>query len=194
MVMEVANAGDWATYIEKSIYSGPNEKEVQAMFRKLAQGLSKIHAAGVAVRDIKPENILLFRNKDGLTAKYADFGLSSLLSEPFEKACGSPYFLPIEAYTGNEYDLKSGDWFALGLSLFQALSPKFPLIREEINVLSDPKWPYGWYISAPDLNGYAFTQLAKNYPDAADLLKNMLAKEATDRWAGDQVTGHKWLK
>lgn len=43
----------------------------------IAQGLKEIHDAGLTHQDIKPDNILLFKNSDGtITAKITDFGLT----------------------------------------------------------------------------------------------------------------------
>lgn len=49
------------------------------LFRQISSGINYMHARGIAHRDIKAENILMFTSNDtpyNLTAKLSDFGLS----------------------------------------------------------------------------------------------------------------------
>jgi serine/threonine protein kinase len=193
LVMEAANAGDLMTYIERSSTIGVDKAEVRVLFKQLTQGLAKIHASEVVIRDIKPENILLFRQTDGLHAKYADFGLSSLTSQGSRSACGSPYYMPTEAFTLKPYKLKPSDVLALGLTLFQALSPTQSELRTEKQSTDHSQWPLGWYMSAPDLKQKNFMELEQQHPIAAELLRGMLEADVDKRLTAEQAGQHAWF-
>jgi serine/threonine protein kinase len=58
-------------------------KAVKALGIDLFSGLAYLHAAGIIHRDIKPDNLLLFRTaRNTLTLKVADLGSSMLFSGP----------------------------------------------------------------------------------------------------------------
>jgi serine/threonine protein kinase len=91
----------------------------------LAEGLSAIHAAGVAHRDLKPSNVLLA--KDG--PRLIDFGISrasgaSALSHP-GLLVGSPGFMSPEQAEGQEAG-PPGDVFSLGAVLAFAATGEGP--------------------------------------------------------------------
>ncbi len=48
---------------------------------QLARGLTAIHAHGVVHRDLKPDNILVVEEGDGVRIKIADFGVSGLIGQ-----------------------------------------------------------------------------------------------------------------
>lgn len=96
---------------------------------QLADGLDKIHEAGVLHRDLKPQNILLGR--DG--PKVIDFGLAMLLDREHQltepgQAVGTLAYMSPEQARG-DVDLKeSVDVYALGATLAYAVTgrPLYP--------------------------------------------------------------------
>jgi serine/threonine protein kinase len=54
------------------------------VLRQICLGLQAIHAQGVIHRDLKPANILLTEESGGLMVKIADFGVSTLRTNPVE--------------------------------------------------------------------------------------------------------------
>jgi len=95
---------------------------------QIAEGLSKVHRAGVVHRDVKPENVLISR--DGF-AKIADFGLARLLgvaddAEAAQTALstlpgtvlGTARYMSPEQARGLPADPRS-DIFSLGLVLYE---------------------------------------------------------------------------
>ncbi|OAL33645.1 hypothetical protein AYO20_07152 [Fonsecaea nubica] len=84
IVMELA-VTDLRTFMLSNALTAPETRARLAS--EVTHGISGLHKADVTVGDIKPDNILLFRNSDGsLTAKIADFGFArgaaNLVSSP----------------------------------------------------------------------------------------------------------------
>lgn len=152
---------------------GPLEVALAAVLgAQLADGLSKIHEAGVLHRDLKPQNILL--GKDG--PKVIDFGLAKVLldrdhqvTEPGRMVGTLAYMAPEQVRA--EQDLQaSTDVYALGATLAYAVTgrPLYPgpggiVLAHRI---SDP-------VVQPDLTGAPKELLT--------LLGLMLAHEPTAR-------------
>lgn len=84
--------------------------------------LQKLHEAGVAYRDIKPENILL--DKEG-HVHLSDFGLVKTgLKSDTSRAysfCGSPEYMPPEIVARKGHTL-SADYYSLGALLFELVT------------------------------------------------------------------------
>ena len=72
-----------------------DEKESSLYFFQIIQGLEYIHSLKIVQRDLKPENLLITKQR---ILKIIDFGLSSyfnvdgLLFTP----CGSPSYTPLK--------------------------------------------------------------------------------------------------
>ncbi len=105
-------------------------------------GLAFAHDEGVVHRDVKPDNIVLVphRDDDGKpcdVVKVCDFGLAKLRSQGGEAdnresdftlagaLCGSPAYMSPEQLLGEPLDART-DVYALGVTLYEALSGKFP--------------------------------------------------------------------
>jgi eukaryotic-like serine/threonine-protein kinase len=110
--------------------SGPLEVALAAVLgAQLADGLGKIHEAGVLHRDLKPQNILL--GKDG--PKVIDFGLAKLLGRDPQltapgQVVGTLAYMPPEQVRGEEDLPASTDVYALGATLAYAVTgrPLYP--------------------------------------------------------------------
>jgi serine/threonine-protein kinase len=89
-------------------------------------GLAAAHDAGIAHRDVKPENVLL---SDSGTVKVADFGLARLLAGVSQTKTGmiigTAAYLAPEQVAGAAADART-DVYAAGVMLFELLTGRQP--------------------------------------------------------------------
>src|SRR5215831_16661740 len=101
-------------------------REALDILEGVLAGLAAAHAAGIAHRDVKPENVLLGNNH---SIKVADFGLARLLSDATHTKSGlligtAAYLAPEQA-AGGRTDFRT-DVYATGIMLFELLTGRQP--------------------------------------------------------------------
>jgi beta-lactam-binding protein with PASTA domain/predicted Ser/Thr protein kinase len=101
-------------------------REALDIIEGVLSGLGAAHRAGIAHRDVKPENVLLGHEN---MVKVADFGLARLMSgTSYTKSgmlIGTAAYLAPEQVTGSGADLRT-DVYAAGVMLFEMLTGKQP--------------------------------------------------------------------
>ena len=112
-------------------------------------GLRYAHEQGVLHRDIKPDNVLLFRNGPGLTAALSDFGLGRRLERdtptltPTDVGMGTPGYMAPEQYLNAKDVDERADIYSMGRVLFHILSGGPPPAYMDIDLsLVDAKYAY----------------------------------------------------
>jgi serine/threonine protein kinase len=103
----------------------PSQQQLCLCFSQIADALHYLHSRSVVHRDIKPSNILCFGNDRFVLS---DFSSASVLTEngKLEDTQGSPAFLSPEECQGGEFDGRSADVWAFGVTLFAASFQGFP--------------------------------------------------------------------
>lgn len=115
------------------------------------RGLSVAHGTNPPIvhRDIKPQNLLVGYDGDGLRLKVSDFGLAKH-ANPLTllvSARGTPSFKAPEVYRESNVDSRAGDVWALGCTMYLLLTDQlpFPLIEKkgvgDIPVFESPLYP-----------------------------------------------------
>jgi beta-lactam-binding protein with PASTA domain/serine/threonine protein kinase len=103
-----------------------NPREALDIMEGVLAGLAAAHEAGIAHRDVKPENVLLGQ---GHTVKVADFGLARLLSGVSHTRTGmiigTAAYLAPEQVAGGTTDVRT-DVYAAGVMLFELLTGSQP--------------------------------------------------------------------
>ncbi|HET6610835.1 MAG TPA: serine/threonine-protein kinase [Kofleriaceae bacterium] len=160
-VYDVGDTGD-GVWIAMEYVDGPSLKrwladdkrswrEIVGLFRKAGRGLAVAHERGVVHRDVKPDNIFLWR--DGRVC-IGDFGLASVRGGTIENATtipdddlarmkpltltgmvmGTPPYMPPEQLHGRPADARS-DQFSFCVALFEALYGERPFEGENLLAL-----------------------------------------------------------
>nr|XP_019050083.1 CAMKK/CAMKK-META protein kinase [Kwoniella bestiolae CBS 10118]OCF29013.1 CAMKK/CAMKK-META protein kinase [Kwoniella bestiolae CBS 10118] len=179
-LMEVQVGGDDSS--AKSPFDLPQSREY---FRQLCLGLEYLHANGVIHRDVKPDNVLLSRNKE--LVKLCDFGVSEMFTaagdDRIKKSGGSPAFLSPESFTAHQQDLhgKAVDIWALGVTLYCMLTGKLP-----------------FNVPTPMELFTAVREKKPNIPNdwddhLKDLMTRMLEKDPQKRIAMPEIREHNWV-
>lgn len=107
----------------------PVETTIDLM-KQVCRGLSVAHREQPPVihRDIKPQNILVGYETDGLRARVSDFGLAKRVNPLtlLATAAGTITFKPPETFTESKGDSCSADVWALGVTLYLLLTDQLP--------------------------------------------------------------------
>jgi eukaryotic-like serine/threonine-protein kinase len=98
--------------------------------KQVCRGLATAHGQDPPIihRDIKPQNILIGYQSDGLRAKVSDFGLAKRVNPLtlLASARGTRAFKAPEAFDDFNSDSCSGDVWAVGMTLYLLLTDKLP--------------------------------------------------------------------
>jgi len=105
--------------------------------RQIADGLSAAHDLGIFHRDLKPDNVIVARGRDGRDQpKIVDFGIAKAASEAPQDALtrsglviGTPEYMSPEQLLGDPIDGRT-DLYSLGCILYQMLTGVSPFADE----------------------------------------------------------------
>jgi serine/threonine protein kinase len=126
-VLEFIDGGDLENFV---YHNGTLPPGIACEFgRQLASGLAAAHALNLVHRDLKPSNILVSRDR---RAKIIDLGLArhfASTSTPRPGLVGSIEFMPPEQVADAGIVGPPGDMYALGATLFWALTGQLPYVK-----------------------------------------------------------------
>jgi serine/threonine-protein kinase len=107
----------------------PIETTIELM-RQVCRGLAIAHGTKPPVihRDIKPQNILIGYENDGLRARLSDFGLAKSVNPLtlLASAAGTLAFKAPETFQTKHSDSRLGDIWAMGVTLYLLLTDQLP--------------------------------------------------------------------
>lgn len=100
------------------------------LLKQVCRGLSVAHRESPPIvhRDIKPQNILVGYEIDGLRARVSDFGLAKSVNPLtlLATAAGTISFKPPESFADTKGDSCAADVWALGTTLYLMLTDQLP--------------------------------------------------------------------
>jgi eukaryotic-like serine/threonine-protein kinase len=116
----------WRSYGAQFV---PVETAVEIM-RQVCRGIAVAHREKPPIihRDIKPQNILVGYDAEGLRARASDFGLAKRVNPLtlMASARGTRCFKPPEVFLDYQSDSCAGDVWALGSTLYLLLTDRLP--------------------------------------------------------------------
>ncbi|KAL0840641.1 hypothetical protein ABMA28_015840 [Loxostege sticticalis] len=215
LVFEKINGGQLLSRIQEHHYF--SEPQAAEIVRELANALHFLHGKGVAHRDLKPENILCVHTDRLCPVKICDFDLGSGIS--FTSSLASPLATPqlmtpvgsaefmapevVSLFAGSaaaHYD-KRCDLWSLGVIAYILLCG-YPPFRADCG--ADCGWERGENCRAcQDLlftsiqeGRYSFPSEEWSHisPEAKDLIRQLLVREASHRLSAERVLQHPWLR
>jgi eukaryotic-like serine/threonine-protein kinase len=103
------------------------------VIKQTAEALHAAHKKGLIHRDIKPDNIMIEQNEDGIWRPYVmDFGIAKEMDVPKGRTLtgtimGTPAYMPPEQAKGEVERLdRRSDVYSLGATLYELLSERPP--------------------------------------------------------------------
>jgi eukaryotic-like serine/threonine-protein kinase len=163
------------------------------LVKQICRGIAQAHREKPPIihRDIKPQNILVGYEADGLRARVSDFGLAKKVNPLtlMATAAGTLAFKPPEAFTEKKGDSCAADVWAIGATLYLLLTDKLPFEMPANvswgtkNLFDKPVVPPSEINpdTDPGLDAIVMRTLEKKpecrYPTARDLLAHL------DSWA-----------
>ena len=105
-------------------------EDTVSVILQVCRGLSVAHTRTPPIihRDVKPQNILVGYEADGLRARLGDFGLAKEVNHLtlLASAAGTLAFKPPEAFSKDRSDSCAGDVWALGVTMYRLLTDQLP--------------------------------------------------------------------
>ncbi len=167
IVFEFVEGLDVGEMIDSSLFSPEDAVELA---RQVAAGLSHLHQHGVYHCDIKPRN-LLWTDRG---AKIIDFNVSVLSDSGKGHGGGSRRYLPPDldlASMPQAADLADRDLYALGVTLFEAVTGRYPWETAVPPVGTAPPDPREW------------SGLGDLSPELVEVMLKAIAPKRADRFA-----------
>lgn len=170
------------------------------ILKQVCRGLILAHSEDPPIihRDIKPQNILIGYEADGLRAKISDFGLAKQVNKLtlLATAAGTLAFKPPEVFAQAKGDSVAADIWALGVTLYMLLTDNIPFEVDEHLGWGDgealrtpPPMPSQYNVEVTSaLDRIVLKCLSPRpedrYADARELLKALDARNAGDPAGG----------
>jgi len=146
----------------------PIETTIDLM-KQVCRGLSVAHRQSPPIihRDIKPQNILVGYEAEGLRARISDFGLAKKVNPLtlLATTAGTPAFKPPEAFSDAKGDSCAADVWSIGTSLYLMLTDRLPF---------DLPASLGW--GSRNLFEEKFPAASSVNPDVNNSLDRLIAK------------------
>ena len=113
------------------------------LIKQVCRGLALAHneSPPIVHRDIKPQNILVGYEAEGLRARVSDFRLAKAVNPLtlLATTAGTVEFKPPEAFAERQGDSCASDVWAIGATLYMLLTDKLPFDRAAVSADAPPR-------------------------------------------------------
>ncbi len=136
-VMELLEGHSLEEYLDTR---GPLPPEVAIpILRQVARALDAAHGAGIAHRDLKPDNVFLVIDEEGgIFPKLLDFGIAKLLTDSSAEhktrtgtPMGTPHYMSPEQCRGKDVDHRT-DIYSFGVMAHRVLTGQLPFDGDDV--------------------------------------------------------------
>jgi serine/threonine protein kinase len=127
VLLPLCPGGDLLQLLRRQPHHALSEPDARAYAGMIAHGLLALHAAGLAYRDLKPENLLIRENG---YLRIADFGFTAPLAECRKQRIGTPMYQAPELMRKQPHGV-AVDWWALGCLLLEMVTGHSPFLRDD---------------------------------------------------------------
>lgn len=187
LVLELLQGGELFSHISKK--KNLSIAEIQHIMKNMLEALVYLDKKRIIHRDLKPENMILAQKGDLIktSLKIIDFGLSTNcdVSEYLYKKCGTPGYVAPEILNLQSDEMASFspkcDIFSAGIILYILLTGTAPFNGTGFQEIIRQNKACCIQFNDPKL---------KKYPNAIDLLKNMLNTDPTKRISASETLTH----
>lgn len=107
---------------------------IEDLFVQILRALNYLHLRGIYHFDIKPQNLLVRKDGEKLTAKMIDFGLAGFSSP--RKKVGTPAYMAPEVILGGVLDGRT-DLYSLGVLMYKVLTRTNPFANKKLKETLD---------------------------------------------------------
>jgi serine/threonine-protein kinase len=145
-IYDVGRTDEYA-YMAMEFIEGPELKQFMGgkpldvatsvdLVAQTAEGLAFAHSRDIVHRDVKPSNVMIVFDEDGMVAKVTDFGIARAPSSKVKTMTGlilgSPRYMSPEQVVGKNVGPRS-DVFSLGVVLYEMLAGIAPFDADSVS-------------------------------------------------------------
>ncbi|KAF9938339.1 hypothetical protein BGZ65_000026 [Modicella reniformis] len=185
LVTELASGGELFDCV-RDVFKF-SEPEARHVFRQILNGVKYLHDHGIVHRDLKLENILVM-DKETLTVKISDFGLSNVIGDCrfLNTICGTPSYVAPEVLRKEGYG-KPVDMWSLGV-LFYIFLCGFPPFCED---LGPPRLRFQILENRYEFPSPYWDEVSD---EAVNLVQELLLLNTKERLTVDGALAHVWMQ
>lgn len=150
-----------------------DEEECKIIFKQVVDAVAHLHKHGIVHRDIKDENIVVDEKGE---VNLIDFGSAAFIKQgPFDVFVGTIDYAAPEVLSGNPYEGKPQDVWALGILLYTVVYKENPFYNVDEIMDGDLRIPF-------DVSD-----------NCIDLIRMILARNTRQRPTIHEVAAHPWF-
>eukprot|EP01126_Amoeba_proteus_P018183 TRINITY_DN1914_c0_g2_i1.p1 TRINITY_DN1914_c0_g2~~TRINITY_DN1914_c0_g2_i1.p1 ORF type:complete len:555 (-),score=85.83 TRINITY_DN1914_c0_g2_i1:127-1791(-) len=182
LVLEYVDGG---SILKELMEHGPyTEKESARLMRQLIESILYMNSRGVAHRDLKPDNLLITRDR---TLKVSDFGLSKDYSEgsALVTSVGTACYVAPEVLSGKKYTTACDIW-SCGVITYILLSAQMPFHGPNNDIIFEKIRVADYVFPSPYFDHVSV--------EALDFIDKILVPNVKHRMIIDQCLLHSWLR